>query len=803
MKDRQIDLNARYVRVNSMMTEGFIIDCFSGLYGGKAAVFVTGKLSNGETFGIIDNRLMPSLFILSQDEARAREAGLLKSATIAPTSLRTMKGETLVCLEVDSSRALYLLNGKLQNADIRTYEGDTDFAFDYLRRHDLRGSITIDGDWRSSEQVSRVYVNPHVSSSQFVPALRTLSFDIETDITTEQILAISLVIFSSILSEASEEVLIVSKNSAAFPTHVIACEDEKKLLELFQRRVKALDPDIVTGWNIVDFDLPVLLRRFAIHKMPWALDRTKPASAPNSKSKFIDIRGRQILDALRLVRASSLRFEDLRLGTVAQVLLNREKTISANEGEDRPEKLLSSYYSDPVGFAEYCLEDSRLVRDILKKAQLLDLTVKRSLLIGLPLSRTWGSVVPFEFIYMTELLKRGYAAPSHGVDAEDSMDVAGGLVLEPRPGLYRDVFVFDFRSLYPSIMRTFNIDPLAHAMGEMQTKTFIEAPNGAKFSRQQGILPEILDRFFESRAQAQKQGDAIASYAYKIIMNSFYGVLGTDSCRFAAPSLAGAITSFGHEVLRRTRDQFENLGYEVLYGDTDSLFVAVGENMPPQLDGVLSKGKSLAQEMGGELANHIRDKYGVQSRLELKFEKYYAKLLLPNSRGGESKAKNYAGVKRGLEGDQLEVTGMEAIRSDWTPLARNLQLQLLELLFKEAPKKEIVSHIQKTVRAVLAGKLDQDLVYRKTIRRELASYTKTTPPHVKAARLLPHKTRVVRYMQTISGPQPLGYITAAIDFDHYIEKQIAPIVDPFAELAKFDGPSSYRIDSQLGLFDRN
>jgi DNA polymerase-2 len=263
-------------------------------------------------------------------------------------------------------------------------------------------------------------------------------------------------------------------------------------------------------------------------------------------------------------------------------------------------------------------------------------------------------------------------------------------------------------------------------------------------------------------------------------------VLGTDACRFAAPELAGGITAFGHEILRWTKAHLEGQGLSVLYGDTDSLFVDphFAEGVTPEE--AVKRGKELSAKVSQDLAEHLQGKYRVTSRLELKFEKYYRWFLLPSSRGGHSRAKSYAGWIQDGQSSKLDIVGMEAVRSDWTPLARDLQRQLLQLLFAESPPLELKSLVRKTIGAVRKGQRDTELVYQKRMRRELTSYTSTTPPHVKAARLLPKPPRVVRYLMTLQGPQPLGYVHAQIDYEHYISKQVLPIVATVFDLVGFD-----------------
>jgi DNA polymerase-2 len=433
------------------------------------------------------------------------------------------------------------------------------------------------------------------------------------------------------------------------------------------------------------------------------------------------------------------------------------------------------------------LEDARLVRDILIKQGLLDLTLTRSQLTQLPLEKAWGSVVAFETLYISELHRRGLVAPTRGIDAGEEEGGTGGLILDPLVGLHEHVLVFDFKSLYPSVMRTFNIDPLAFVQGKGSGgKGGITAPNGTVFTREPGILPEILHGFFKHRAAAKERGQAAEAYSYKIIMNSFYGVLATDACRFADRKLADAITTFGQKLLLWMKSYFSCRGYKVLYGDTDSLFVAVGELASMPLQDILQFGQKLCAEANEALASALQREYQVTSHMELEFEEYFRYFFLPADRGGEgSRAKNYAGLQMDERSQRLEIKGMEAVRSDWTPLARRLQRDLLRMLFQDQPPADMVSHVQAVMRSMQAGELDEELVYRKRIRKPLEAYTRTTPPHIKAARLLPRAVRVVRYVITRQGPQPLGFVKAAVDYEHYRIKQILPIVEGLAPFAGF------------------
>ena len=143
-------------------------------------------------------------------------------------------------------------------------------------------------------------------------------------------------------------------------------------------------------------------------------------------------------------------------------------------------------------------------------------------------------------------------------------------MLDSVPGLYRDVLSFDFRSLYPSIIRTFQIDPLGlWQPGENP----LPGEDGATFARGMAILPSLIATLHEERSQAMAAKNEPLSRAIKILMNSFYGVLGTPGCRFFDARLPTSITRRGHAIIERARAFFVERGLTVLYGDTDSLFV--------------------------------------------------------------------------------------------------------------------------------------------------------------------------------------------------------------------------------------
>jgi len=203
--------------------------------------------------------------------------------------------------------------------------------------------------------------------------------------------------------------------------------------------------------------------------------------------------------------------------------------------------------------------------------------------------------------------------------------------------------------------------------------------------------------------------------------------------------------------------------------------------------------------LNAALAAYVEHGWGVQSRLELQFEKLYARLLLPAMRHGpEGARKRYVGVRAGAPADAVEFVGMEVVRRDWTELAKQVQRELYRRLFAGAP---VADYLQEVVRALRAGKLDDQLVYRKGLRKALSSYTANTPPHVAAARksrVAPG--RVVAYVMTIRGPEPLDTLEAPPDREHYLERQVRPVAEPVLQTLGLDFDAVIGDATQLALF---
>ncbi|MBS3119969.1 DNA polymerase II, partial [Candidatus Woesearchaeota archaeon] len=572
----------------------------------------------------------------------------------------------------------------------------------------------------------------------------------------------------SMYSDGLKEMLAVSKEPIDMDG-VLAFPNEKLLLEAFSRRVQEFDPDVITGWNFIDFDLKILRELFQKHRIPFNLGRNNSEGKLRIQSAFFresdaDLPGRAVLDGLHLIRSSFIRLQDYRLETAASKLLGESKSVAfANKGQE----IDDMYKLDIKSLLRYNLKDAELVYRILYEKNLLDLAIELSMLTGMQLERVNASIASLDFLYISETRKLGKAVPCVNRNSTDER-IKGGFVRDSTPGIYDYVSVLDFKSLYPSIMRTFNIDPLAFSPdGE------IEAPNGARFRREKGILPRLIQELWEEREKAKKAKDSVKSFAVKTIMNSFFGVLASPNCRFFSLEMGNAITHFGQFFIKLAASKIEEQGYPVIYGDTDSVFV---DTKAKSLEEARKTSQEIPVLLNKFYASYIQEKYGLKSYLELEYEKTFVRFLMPRIRGGEKGSKKrYAGMIKVDGKEKFEFVGLESVRRDWTDAAKEFQQKLLDLVFH---KTDAGDFVRTFVADMKAGKYDDKLIYRKELQKPLHEYTKTTPPHVKAARQLKElDSTIISYVMTTAGPEPEQKRKHSLDYDHYIEKQLKPIAD--------------------------
>ncbi len=414
----------------------------------------------------------------------------------------------------------------------------------------------------------------------FRPDLRVLSFDIENAIRLRTIFTICGV---------------AEGGGRGRRTFRIADPSERRMLEEFAGIITEDDPDVITGYNIGGYDFPLLLERAqatGLGPLLLGRDRTKPEEFG---TRLWKVHGRVVADAWWSARRE-LHPKQETLQFVARTLLNDSKL-----DVDR-RNIEAEWGKDPEKVQEYCEHDADLALRIVQKIRTLEKAGDMATVAHLPLEEGLNGRTS---LFIDSLLipradSEGVGVPTNHYAGREN-PIEGGYVHAIRPGIYRWVVVLDFKSMYPSIIISRNL-----CFTTLSPEGTIVAPSGAKFldpSVRRGLIPQILSDLLADRDRFRKAGreaiepDLVTYYdglqnAVKILMNSFYGVLASSFYRFTNKDIGAAITAFARESITSIIHDLEADGHEVVYSDTDSVFV---RSPTASLEGAREFGEAIAK----------------------------------------------------------------------------------------------------------------------------------------------------------------------------------------------------------------
>lgn len=750
--------------------------------------------------------------------ARHREAveaqlAAMPGVHLRALALKTFQREAVLGVYARHFRQLGRLARALEAQGIPLLEADVRPHDRYLMERFITAGVRVEGGRVERAAIVDGRLKP---APEFRPVLKVASLDIETS-QDEALYSIALdgmperVVF--MLGEAS---------SPGWPSDgppgpdepmnfsLIYCRSRQAMLEQLNDWFERNDPDVLMGWNVIQFDLRVLQKTADACGVPLLLGRERrPIEWRTHPGKqgylFAPMPGRVVIDGIDALKAAVWNFPSFSLENVSQALLGEGKAIG--DAYDKMAEIERRYQEDKPALARYNIKDCELVLRIFDKTKLLQFVMERAQATGLQADHFGGSIAAFSHHYLPRMHRLGYVAPNVGEIA--SKAYPGGYVMDSKPGFYDSVVVLDYKSLYPSIIRTFLVDPVGLVEGQDAGDPALRVlgPQGTVFSRDKHCLPEIVTTLWRARDEAKRAKNEPLSQALKLLMNSFAGVLGAAECRFFNPALVSAVTLRGHEMMKRTREFVERRGYEAIYGDTDSIFVWL--KRPHANEAAHAVAAGLAADINDWWARTLRAEQGLESFLEIEVDTHYRKFFMPTIRGSEvGSKKRYAGLSVDAAGkEEMVYRGLEMARSDWTPLARQFQEGLLSRIFQGVPHREFVADY---ARSTLAGDKDALLIYRKRLRHRLDAYLVNVPPQVRAARIADeHNGRVgrpmqyqkggwIEYVMTRNGPEPLETRHSRIDYEHYLTRQLQPIAD--AILQPLGESFMALTTSQRGLF---
>ncbi len=576
---------------------------------------------------------------------------------------------------------------------------DIPFVHRFIYDLDLGSTVLARGEMEESDSYTTelvMDVEDFKESEPVKPPLSILSFDIENSLEDDRILTLGCVLKKD---DGREKVSFDGK--------------EKKIIEDFQQYVLEKDPDIITGYNINGYDLPLLKERaeeVGVGKLKLGRERGELKKKGN---RYWSVTGRIIADAWWSVK-SEMNLKRETLNHVSKELLGEEK-----EDVD-PSEIDEEWEDDPEKVKRYCVKDAELALEIINELEVLDKAMDMGTVAKLPveegLNPRTSTLVDSILIRKADEKDIGVPLTSHGGKRGK---IKGGYVHSVEPGLYHWVSVLDFKSMYPSIIIHNNI-----CFTTLSKNGEIESPTGVKFldeEEKKGILPEILEGLMEERDEVKEkmnrsEGKEERYYrglqnAIKVLMNSFYGVFASSFYRFTNPDIGESITAFARENIKRLIEELQDEDLKVIYSDTDSVFFQSPEK---DLDDTIEISERIAEEYSDE-------------EIILEFEK----VLNPFFSHG--KKKRYVGKIIWPEEDML-VRGYELRRSDSFEAQDNALRELFQYILDDDIEGAI-ERAKEWIKEVRNGEVDPEkLVISRTCKKFSSYKNPDSMPNVQAAR---------------------------------------------------------------------
>jgi len=618
-----------------------------------------------------------------------------------------------------------------------------------------------------------------VKEPEQMPELETLAFDIETynpqGMPREREDPVIMISYYG----KKKGVITTKKSKHEF---VETVENEKELLLRFIDIVKQENPDVIVGYNSANFDLPYLTARAKVHNIELDLGRFggRIRAVKRGLINGIEIGGRVHFDLYPIARLFGfigvIKSQKFTLDAVAEDVVGRKK-IEMNKKD-----MWQTWDSGDIDhLCEYSLVDAELAFEIAKR--FLPLEIEISSVAKMPLFQTTlstsGQLV--ENLLMYQATQRNQLIPKKPVgDAiyeRANAPIQGAFVKLPEPGIYENIAVLDFRGLYPSIIISYNIDP--GTLVEEGKDCFI-SPTDAKFSKKErGLVPAVLEYLVDKRGEIKnkikkidpKESEYIAlnarSQALKILANSHFGYLGYARSRWYSRQCAESITAWGRKHITETIENAENEGMTVLYSDTDSVFLLY-DDKKKIIDFIKKINKTLPEKM------------------ELELEGFYPRGVFVSKKGGEKRGakKKYALLG---ESGRIKIRGFELVRRDWSQIAKETQLKVLEAILKDGSKEKAVGIVRDIIARLQEGKVPLEMLAISTqLNKDMKNY-EVKSPELSAARKMKEagipvaKGTMISYVigkkgSSISEKAVPLELAKDYDVEYYLDHQIMPAV---------------------------
>jgi DNA polymerase I len=606
--------------------------------------------------------------------------------------------------------------------------------------------------------------------------------------------------------------------------------DESSLLLAFIDYFNRFDPDVVATYNGHMFDFPYIADRSEALNVPLKIGRDGSTLQVKEfgSQKEANMVGRASIDLMDAIKLN-YSLSSYSLENVSKTLLNRPK-LDVKASEMRRIWLEGSE-QELHDFVSYAARDADLLQDIISELKLIDRYIAISKECGLLLheSINGGQSRRIESMLLRGFFEEGRLFPlkdKRGSKKEIDV-VEGGKVFDPEPGLYKEGLVMDYKSLYPSVIRAYNICWTSIVNEENVNVKTILAPNNVRYvdhSVYEGIMPRILTKLYNNRVELKTAMKSAKTeeerkflddkqYAVKILLNSFYGYTGAVLSRLYDPRLANSVTSAGRQAITLTKETAESLvNCKVVGGDTDSIFIHLLDGKTPE-DGQKAA-KIIHDAMMEKLPPPMEIDFecAVKSMLLLK-KKHYAMWIMEPSKDGWK--------------DKMKYRGIELRRRDWVPLVGETMEKVLELILKENKVQEAWQYTNDIVTRVSSLqdiRDDPELAEKLILSRKIGNINsyKNIQPHVTVYKKMESRKetlpglgdRIQYYAlpgassakyggisQCVDTPEFVRNTDGRIDNNWYVTHQIVPPLERIFECIGISIQTGKKLEKESSLFE--
>lgn len=563
-------------------------------------------------------------------------------------------------------------------------------------------------------------------------SIRKVYFDIETDsidgypdVENPIQRILSIAVYDSSAKKIEVFVIDDPKKESPSKGDIYRFVNEYELLTTFIDYIRQVNPDLLIAWNIDKFDGPYLLGR--MNKLGINISDLSRMGSSTLINGECRVKGRVLFDLLRGYRKISQ-------GGRESYSLEYCSQYELGEGKQKYEGHIKDFfYADWTRFVEYNIRDVELMVMLDEKLRIVDFFdemrrfARCHFLDVFMNSRVIDSLI-------LGYSKGKWVLPSKHKTEDTEESFEGAFVFQPKKGFHHDVAIGDLKSLYPSIMMTFNLSPETYSAEKEDEYVTIDE----KYHYRQdtkGMFPDILGGLLSMRAEYKKKMKSVpygsdeyksldmGQWVCKIVANSVYGVEALSSFRLYHKEVAESITSIGRQIWHHSQQFIEKNGCTVILGDTDSCAFLMGGRNIEQV-------KEIIKALNKDYENFVKPFRITKHYFEMQFEKVFKTLIVAGVK------KRYAGLvkwKDGKEVDEIIIKGFEEVRSDSPQVIRDFQKTLFEMILREQSESDCKVFVKKFTERFLT--MREEIGIPTGIQKRLSQYEKNIPIHIRAASL--------------------------------------------------------------------